>query len=120
MHLVKSQGADFGIDLLEGDSNTIDLLEGDNNEIEENNGENMEFGDILWFNNVQMKNDDEAMTAPTIVEHSEELKNLGSTSEQNKKWNGSVNFQSTGMMGNDCVCSKTNKYKCQCFGDRNL
>lgn len=110
MHLVKSQGADFGIDLLEGDSN----------EIEENNEENMEFGDILWFNNVQMKNDDDEMTAPTIVEHSEELKNLDSTSEQNKKWNVTVNFQSTGMMINDCVCSKTNKYKCQCFGDRNL
>ncbi|XP_026322523.1 uncharacterized protein LOC113232101 [Hyposmocoma kahamanoa] len=71
MHLVKSQGADFG----------IEMLKEDNSEIEEDNGEIIELGDILWFNNVQMKNDDEGISTPTFIEYSGEMKSLGSVAE---------------------------------------
>lgn len=71
MHLVKSQGADFG----------IEMLNEDNSEIEEENGEIVELGGILWFNNVQMKNDDEGISTPTFIEYSGEMKNLGSVAE---------------------------------------
>lgn len=110
MHLVKSQGADFGIDMLDKECGGI----------EEENGEIIESDDILWFNNVQMMGKEEEISSPTVIEYPKQLKSLDSTAEQNKKRNISLNFLSTDIMINDCVCSKTNKYKCQCFGDRNL
>lgn len=98
MHLVQSQGSYFGIDMLDEEST----------EVEGENEENFEIGDILWFNNVQMKKYGEGISAPTIIEHFEEVKSLESIAEQNKTWNTTLNL-STDKMINNCVCSKTNK-----------
>lgn len=100
MHLVKSQGADFGIDLLDEEFT----------EVEEWNEEIIETDEILWFNNVQMKKHDEGVSATTIIEHFEEVKSLKSIAQQNKMWNiTELPTTTTDMMINDCVCSTTNK-----------
>lgn len=110
MHLVISQGADFG----------LEMFKEQYSDIGEEDEEIYEQGDILWFNNVQMRGDEEGINAPTFLEYSKEVKSLSSIEEQKKKRNVTLNFLSTDMMINNCVCSKTNKYKCKCFGDHNL
>lgn len=108
MNLVKSQGADFGIDMLTEECS----------EIGEESGEIMESGDIMWFNNIQMQGDDDGVNTPTVMAYTNEVKSRNSIAEQKNK--RILYYLSTDMMINDCVCSKTNKYKCKCFGDHNL
>lgn len=109
LNLIKSQGEHFG----------FDLPEDFGCDTKEPNGEIMETGDILWFSNVQMLGEEVEINSPTVVEFSKEMA-MAKISEHRKKWNATVTMtlQSTDMIVNDCICSKINKYKCSCFGDR--